>query len=250
MVAVAGGTSWRRPSISSCYSSVFCFSPWCGRIAVRSSAECRAARSIIDPLLWAQARNVRQAHAKVSTYIPNTQIYVHAVNSCLFPLPASTCMGVSCIDVDLPFRLSWTLWLLLVPYLPCKPLQDLRLSKIQPVYIQNSVPCRERTACTLCRLLLLFRETIAVLCENHSKHINTPFWQRAGAGGMYNYHRILKFKVLYSSTGLEVTDRSARKSWGYERSDWIKYTYQMSHTRALFSIFTRLRVSAVTASHL
>jgi len=172
MVAVAGGTSWRRPSISSCYSLVFCFSPWCGRTAVRSSAECRAARSIIDPLLWAQARNVRQAHAKVSTYIPNTQIYVCAVNSRWFPPPVSSCMDVSCVDVDLPFRLSWTLWLLLVPHLPCKPFQDLRFSKIRPVYIKNSVPYRERTAFTLCCLLLLFRETVAVLCENHSKHLN------------------------------------------------------------------------------
>ena len=173
MVAVAGGTSWRRPSISSCYSLVFCFSPWCGRTAVRSSAECRAARSIIDPLLWAEARNVRQAHAKVSTYIPNTQIYVYAVNSRWLPPPVSTCIVVSCIDVDLPFKLSWTLWSLLVPHLPCKPFQDLRLSKIQPLYIKNSVRYRERTAFALCRLLLLFRETVALLFENHSKRLNT-----------------------------------------------------------------------------
>lgn len=157
MVAVAGGTSWRHcASISSCYSLVFCFSPWCGRTAVRSSAECRAASRIIDPLLWAEARDVRQAHAKVSTYIPNTQIYVYAVNSRWFLPQASTCMGVSCIDVDLPFRLSWTLWLLLGPYLPCKALHDSRLSKMQPVYVKNSVPYTERTACTLCLLLLMF----------------------------------------------------------------------------------------------
>jgi len=137
---------------------------------VAQNAELLGASSI--PLLWAQARNVRQAHAKVSTYIPNTQIYVYAVNSRWFPPPVSTCMDVSCIDVDLPFRLSWTLWLLLVPHLPCKPFQDLRLSKIQPVYIKNSVPYRERTAFTLCCSLLLFRETVCCLCQIHSKHLN------------------------------------------------------------------------------
>lgn len=179
------------------------FLPLCGRTAVRSSAECRAARSIIDPLLWAEARNVRQAHAKVSTYIPNTQIYVYAVNSCWFPPPVSTCIVVSCIDVDLPFKLSWSLWLLLVPHLPCKPFQDLRLSKIQPVHIKNSVPYGERTAFAFSRLLFLYRETIAVWRENHSKHLNTLRGQSeiswAVAGGMYNYHRTLKLKVLYSS---------------------------------------------------
>jgi hypothetical protein len=174
MVAVAGGTLWRRPSISSYYSLVFCFSPWCGRTAVRSSAECRATRSIIDPLLWAQARNVRQAHAKVSTFIPNTQIYVCAVNSWWLPPPASNSKSVSCIDVDLAFRLSCTLWLLLVSHLHCKPFQDWRLFKIEPMYTKNQLlRYREHAACPAYRLLLLLREIIAVLFENHLIIVNT-----------------------------------------------------------------------------
>ena len=128
------------------------------------------------------------------------------------------------------------------------------------MYIKNSVSHRERTAFTLCRLLLLFRETVAVLCENHSENLNTLCEKseisRAGAGGMYNYHRTLKkLKILYSSglysaTGLEVTDKSARNCRGYEYNDWIKYMYQISHTQhQSLSLFTWLRVSGQTASH-
>jgi hypothetical protein len=44
---------------------------------------------------------------------------------------------------------------------------------------------------------MLFRETVAVYCENHTQHINTLCGQNAEfwyvkAGGAYSYHAALK----------------------------------------------------------
>jgi hypothetical protein len=44
--------------------------------------------------------------------------------------------------------------------------------------------------------LMLFREIIAVYCENHTEHINTLYGQNAvfvnvKAGGIYSYRRVL-----------------------------------------------------------
>jgi hypothetical protein len=64
---------------------------------------------------------------------------------------------------------------------------------------KNSVRTSQEThyvSATETNWLMLFGETVAVYCENHTEHINTPCEQNAesvnvNAGGTHIFHRVL-----------------------------------------------------------
>jgi hypothetical protein len=61
---------------------------------------------------------------------------------------------------------------------------------------------------------MLFRETVAVYCENHTEHINTFCGQKAEfwyvkAGGIYSNHWALRVKHTEMCVGLEVLTAAA-----------------------------------------
>jgi hypothetical protein len=68
----------------------------------------------------------------------------------------------------------------------------------------HSVPTSQKThyvSATKPNRLMLFGETVAVYCENHTEHTDTLFGQNAEfwcvkAGGIYSYHWAVRVKVL------------------------------------------------------
>jgi hypothetical protein len=72
--------------------------------------------------------------------------------------------------------------------------------KFMSVMLKNSIRTSQEThyvSATNPNRLILFRETVAVYCENHRKHTNTVFWENpelryVKACGTYKNHRALK----------------------------------------------------------
>jgi hypothetical protein len=68
-------------------------------------------------------------------------------------------------------------------------------------FLRNSVRTSHYVSATEPNRLMLFRETVAVYCENHMEHINALYGQNAEylnvkVCGIYSYHCDLKGSIL------------------------------------------------------